>query len=87
MAKLIDFIITLLTILIFARVILSFVVPMAGPRPHPILANITGIVNQMTEPFLGPLRRVLPTFGMMDLSPMVALIILWLIRALLAGRL
>ena len=87
MAALINFIITLLTLVIFARVILSFVVPLAGPRPHPILANITAIVNQITEPFLGPLRRVLPTFGMLDLSPMVALIILWLIRAVLGGRL
>ena len=86
MAKLVDFIITLLTIVIFARVILSFVVPLAGPRPHPILAKLTAIVNQLTEPFLGPLRRVLPTFGMLDLSPMVALIIIWLIRAVLVSR-
>lgn len=87
MAAPVNFIVNLLTIVIFARVILSFVVPLLGPRPHPILANITTLVNQVTEPILGPLRRVLPTFGMLDLSPMVALIILWLIREVLVGRL
>ena len=83
----IDFVITLLTIAIFARVILSFVIPMAGARPHPLLISINHLVNQVTEPILGPIRRVLPTFGMFDFSPMVALVILWLIRTVVADRL
>ena len=83
----IDLIITLLTIAIFARVILSFVIPMAGARPHPLLISVNQMVNQVTEPILGPIRRILPTFGMFDFSPMVALVILWLIRSVLSGRL
>ena len=82
-----DYIIILFTIAIFARVILSFVIPMAGARPHPLLLSINQLVNQITEPILGPIRRVLPTLGMFDFSPMVALIILWLIRAAIAGSL
>lgn len=31
---------------------------------------------QVTEPILEPLRRVLPRLGMIDLSPMVAIILL-----------
>ena len=83
----IDLIITLLTIAIFARVILSFIIPMAGARPHPLLISVNQMVNQITEPILGPIRRILPTFGMFDFSPMVALVILWLIRSVLSGRL
>ena len=83
----INLIVTLLTIAIFARVILSFVIPMAGARPHPLLISINQLVNQITEPILGPIRRVLPTFGMFDFSPMVALVILWLISSVLSGRL
>ena len=83
----IDLIIILFTIAIFTRVILSFVIPMAGARPHPLLLSINQVVSQITEPLLAPLRRVLPTLGMFDFSPMVALIILWLIRAAIAGSL
>ena len=85
MIVILDYIIILFTIAIFARVILSFVIPMAGARPHPLLLSINQVVNQITEPILGPIRRVLPTLGMFDFSPMVALVILWLIRAAIAG--
>ena len=87
LSDVISTIIWLLTIAIFARVILSFVIPMSGARPHPMLISINHLVNQITEPILGPIRRVLPTFGMFDFSPMVALVILWLIRTVLSGRL
>lgn len=87
MVVILDYIIILFTIAIFARVILSFVIPMAGARPHPLLLSINQVVNQITEPILGPIRRVLPTLGMFDFSPMVALVILWLIRAAIAGSL
>ena len=85
--NILDYIIILFTIAIFTRVILSFVIPMAGARPHPLLLSINQVVNQVTEPILGPIRRVLPTVGMFDFSPMVALVILWLIRAAIAGSL
>ena len=87
MIVILDYIIILFTIAIFTRVILSFIIPMAGARPHPLLLSINQLVNQITEPILGPIRRVLPTLGMFDFSPMVALIILWLIRAAIAGSL
>ena len=82
----ISFIITLLTVAIFARVILSFVIPMAGARPHPLLISVYTVVNQVTEPILAPIRRLLPTFGRFDFSPMVALVVLYLIRVVLDNR-
>ena len=42
----------------------------------PIVESINGVLKQMTEPILGPLRRVVPPLGMFDLTPMVALILL-----------
>ena len=83
MTDIFNFLLWLLTISIFAKVILSFVVPLAGARPHPMLISINDLVTRVTEPILGPLRRVLPTFGMFDFSPMAALIILWVVRELL----
>lgn len=37
---------------------------------------LTTLLYQVTEPILGPLRRILPKFGMLDFSPMAAIIIL-----------
>ena len=80
MAQLLNAILTLFTIAIFARVILTFLIPMSGANPHPILVTVSTLVNQVTEPVLGPVRRSLPSFGGLDLSPMAVLIILILLR-------
>ncbi len=67
---------TVLTVAIFARVVLSWL-PI-GNSNHPIVA----IIYQITEPILGPLRRIIPRVGMLDLSPMAAIFILWAIQVL-----
>jgi YggT family protein len=43
---------------------------------HPIVV----IVYRTTEPILGPIRRLLPNTGTLDLSPLAALVGLMLIR-------
>ncbi len=87
MAGLFDALLTLATILIFARVILSFIIPMMGARPHPMLVSINILVNQITEPVLGPIRRNLPSFGGLDLSPMAVLIIIILLQRFVVSNL
>jgi len=77
---LINAILTLFTIAIFARVILTFIIPLTGGRPHPIVVTINTFIYQVTEPVLGPIRRTLPSFGGFDFSPMAVLIILILLR-------
>ena len=55
---------------IFVRALLSWIPNM---RPdHPIVR----FLNDITEPILQPFRRVIPMVGMMDLSPLVAMIVL-----------
>ncbi len=80
MVGLINAILTLFTIAIFARVILTFIIPLTGGRPHPIVVTINTFIYQVTEPVLGPIRRTLPSFGGFDFSPMAVLIILILLR-------
>ena len=87
MITLLNTLLTLATILIFARVILSFVIPMMGARPHPMLVSISILVNQVTEPVLGPIRRNLPSFGGLDFSPMAVLIIIILLREFVVAKL
>ena len=51
-------------------------------REGPVLRALDAI----TEPVLDPLRRVVPTIGMIDITPMVAMILLQVIsRALTSG--
>lgn len=40
-------------------------------------------VYWLTDWLVEPIRRVLPPFGMFDLSPLVALVVLWVLRTLL----
>jgi uncharacterized protein YggT (Ycf19 family) len=37
----------------------------------------------LTNWLVEPIRRMLPPFGMLDFSPLVALLVLWLARTLL----
>ena len=46
---------------------------------HPIARFLV----QITEPVLAPLRRYIPPRSGLDLTPMVALIVLWLVEQLL----
>ena len=65
-----------LTVAIILRVILSWFSPSPNNRLFIILI-------QITEPLLSPLRRVIPRAGMLDFTPLVAIIVLQLIANLL----
>jgi len=38
------------------------------------------ILDDITEPILAPLRKVVPRFGMIDITPMVAFLVLFVIQ-------
>ena len=38
--------------------------------------NVGNFLNRITEPVLAPVRRVIPLFGNMDLSPLVVLLLI-----------
>jgi len=65
-----------LTIVILLRVIVSWY----SPRPTNMLVVI---LYRLTEPFLAPLRRIIPRVGRFDFTPMVALILIQVIYYLL----
>lgn len=49
--------------------------------------TIGDFLYRVTEPVLGPIRRILPNFGNVDLSPLVALILLQVVVVPLLVRL
>ena len=63
-------------ILILVRVVLSFV--QVSPY-HPLVQ----MVYQLTEPILEPIRNIMPRTGMIDFSPLIALLLLGLLRRLI----
>ena len=70
-------------IAILVRIILSFIIPMMGGRPHPLILTLAELANRVTEPILAPIRRVLPTFGTLDFSPMAAILLIIAIQRFL----
>ncbi len=69
-----------LYIAIFGRIIMSWIDPQAQMR-------ITQILHEVTAPILIPLRRIVPSVGMFDFSPMIALLLLSLLRSLILNAL
>ncbi len=68
------------SLLIFIRIVFSWVTVSYGNRLMRFLINAT-------DPLLGPLRRMVPSVGGFDISPIVAFIIIWLLQAAVAGTL
>ena len=85
--RIIELLLIMLSLAILVRVILSWIIPLTGGRPHPMLMSVISVVNQITEPILAPLRRVIPSIGSLDLSPMAALIIISIIISVVLPRL
>ena len=80
--QLVSIFFNLIYLSILARIILTLVVSFMS-QPPPMLISVTEVMVQVTEPILAPIRRVLPTFGMIDFSPMVAILLLVVIERLL----
>ncbi len=65
-----------LSIAIFVRAILSWFPNVSNENP------VVAIVYHVTEPILAPLRNVIPMVGMMDITPLVAIITLQIIASI-----
>jgi YggT family protein len=87
----VDKTIWVMTILIFVRVISSWVPLLFGPF-SPITAFFTRspfseFVFTVTEPVLAPIRSVMPRGMMIDLSPMIAIFLLQIVGNIILSNL
>ena len=73
--------ITAYMIVLAARAIMSWF-PI---RPGTPGASVYGVLHDLTEPVLAPMRRIIPPAGMFDLSFLVLFVVLGIVRSFVCG--
>ena len=89
-AQYVDSLFLVYIIMIFARIVISWVVTFRGSLPYnPVLRAITDFIEQVVDPYLNLFRRFLPPIGgrgmALDLSPIIAVIVLLVLQGIVVG--
>lgn len=73
-------------ILILIRILISWIPRMPY---NPTLRAVLDFVTDTTDPYLNLFRRIIPPIGGggfgLDLSPMIGIIVLWIVRSLVVN--
>jgi YggT family protein len=89
-AQFVDKLFFVYLILIFARIVISWVITFRGSLPYsrPLRA-VTDFIESAVDPYLNFFRRFLPPLGggrmMLDLSPIVGVLVLVLVQSIVVG--
>lgn len=81
MAQFVNIFAELLIFAIFIRIILSWI------RPVKASSGFSKFLFEVTEPVLSVFRRIVPRLGMIDISPIIAFMVIEFARSLLIGLL
>ncbi len=81
MKEILFLLLDILWFLLIANVILSWLI-VAGVR-NDIVRQIYSASNQLLDPILRPIRRVVPPIGMIDITPLIAFILIIVVRQIL----
>lgn len=66
--------------IIVVQAILSWLIAFNVINTHSeFVRSVWNALQRMTEPMYRPIRRILPDFGALDLSPLVVLLILYIL--------
>ncbi|WP_159716175.1 YggT family protein [Geminicoccus flavidas] len=84
LANLIDTTVSIYLTLLFAAVILTWLVQFNVVNPRqPLVHTIGTFLYRITEPALAPIRRVMPNLGGIDISPVILILLLHFARNLI----
>jgi YggT family protein len=73
--------------IVIAHVIMSWLINFnVLNRNQPLVWQIWTGLNRALEPFYGPIRRILPDMGGLDLSPIVLIVALYALRVILLNN-
>jgi YggT family protein len=89
-AQYVDSLFVVYIILIFARIVLSWVVAFRGSLPYNrALRAVTDFTESVVDPYLNLFRRLLPPIGgsrmALDLSPIIGVIVLLVLQGIVVG--
>lgn len=72
---------------VIAHVVMSWLINFnVLNRNQPLVWQIWVGLNRVLEPIYGPIRRVLPSMGGLDLSPLIVIFALYAIRIILLNN-
>ena len=84
--SIIGYLMTILSTVVIVQFILSLLISFnVVSLSNNIVASIWQALSVIIDPFLKPIRKIMPDTGMIDFSPMVLLIGLRILQMLLAG--
>jgi YggT family protein len=75
-------------VLIFIYILLNLLFSFGMRMPYARWTDtVLNFLRDVCEPYLRVFRRLIPSIGMLDLSPVVAIIVLYVVRTLLVDAL
>jgi YggT family protein len=73
-------------LIIFVYILLNLVFALGVRKPYSrVLDGFMTFLRDVSEPYLRLFRRFIPTVGMFDFSPMVAIIVLYVLQAVVTS--
>jgi YggT family protein len=84
--QIVDLLLQVLTWIIIIQAILSWLVAFNVINTHnDFMRSLLNALDRITEPLYRPVRRIMPDFGGIDFSPLVVLLLVYVVRILLSG--
>jgi YggT family protein len=84
--RIVDLLLQVLSWIIIIQVILSWLIAFKVINTYnDFVRQLLYALDRITQPLYRPIRRVLPDFGAIDFSPIVAWLLIYIVRILLSG--
>ena len=84
--QIIDVLLQILWWIIVVQIILSWLVAFNVINTHnDFVRTFFNALDRLTRPLYRPIRKIMPDFGGLDFSPVVILLLIWVLRVLLWG--
>ena len=79
--EILDFVLMILTWIIIAHAIMSWLIGFNVINTYnEFVRSVWSALERITAPIYRPIRRIMPDFGALDLTPLVVLLILFVLR-------
>ncbi|OHD08357.1 YggT family protein [Sphingopyxis sp. RIFCSPHIGHO2_12_FULL_65_19] len=67
--------------IIIAQAVISWLIAFNVINTHnDFVAQLWNVLERITEPLYRPFRRIMPDFGGLDLTPMLVIVIIWVLQ-------